>query len=166
MGMGATAGLHGGNLHWHGHISDIEYPDTPKTFITDGIRHALQSTIQTTPRLLDRHDQQVAINGHIALPTGTDDGAQQLRRQRVVQTVEVVSMVVAGHRDVAGKRQIGVGKIQQTGAWLCFLIIQIGSLWLSLTRQRPHPAHGQSLRVFGIKKSIRLGQRGQQIHVH
>ena len=47
-----------------------------------GRRHALRAAVEPAARLLDRHEQQVAVDRHVALAAGADDRREQLRLLR------------------------------------------------------------------------------------
>ena len=75
--------------------------------------HALRAAVEAAARLLDRHEQQVAVDRHVALSAGTDDRREQLRLLRRLDVVGVEAVEVADEDERAAEREIGVGEIQR-----------------------------------------------------
>ena len=80
-------------------------------------RSALTSSLtpsspqSTRPRVsCDRHDQQVANDGYVTLPTRADHRADEIRYAIRLQPVDIEAVVTARHQHVAGKGHIGIGE--------------------------------------------------------
>ena len=54
-----------------------------------GVGHALRPAVHPPARLLDRHEQQVVVDGEIALAARTRHRHVQLRLARILDVVEV-----------------------------------------------------------------------------
>ena len=69
---------------------------------------------QSTPaaRLLDRHDQQVAVDRDVALPARADHRGDEARVLRILDVVGIEAVEVAGEEVLALERQVGVGEVQ------------------------------------------------------
>ena len=69
----SATGLDRTHLHGPRQVADVENADSAEAFGADVIAHALESAVDPSPGLLHRHDQKVAYDGHITLPSGADD---------------------------------------------------------------------------------------------
>ena len=61
---------------------------------------ALDAAVDAAARLLDRHEQQVAVNRDVALAARADDRGHQLRPARVLDVVDVEAVEVADEQFV------------------------------------------------------------------
>ena len=119
VGVGAAAGLDGGHLHGVADVADVEDPDA----LEAGADGRVGSTIDASPTLLDRHEQQVAVRRQVALSTGADDRRLERRIRRVGDVVDVEAVEASGEGVVAVERQVGVeeaevariGRVEETG---------------------------------------------------
>ena len=66
-----------------------------------GAGNALHAAVDAAARLLDRHEQQVAVDRHVALTAGAHDRRQQSRPARVLDVVGVEAVEVAHEEVVA-----------------------------------------------------------------
>ena len=138
MGVRAAAGLHGGDLPGLREVADVEHAQAAEAFLRDVFHHALQAAVQPAAGFLDRHQQQVADDGHVALAARADHRADQRRHAIGAEAVGVEAVVVADHQHVAGKRHVGVGEAQQAAAPAAggFTLVALERLVLLLLRQR------------------------------
>ena len=60
-----------------------------------GVCDALRAAIDAAARLLHRHEQQVAVDRHVALAAGAHDRREQLRLARPLDVVGVEAVEVA-----------------------------------------------------------------------
>ena len=72
------------------------------------------AAVDAAARLLDRHEQQVAVDRHVALAARAHDRRQQLRLLRVLDVVDVEAVEVADEQAVAAEREVGVGEVQRS----------------------------------------------------
>ena len=108
----AAAGLHRGDLLRLLHVGDVEDADAAEPLVAHRRLDALRAAVDAAARLLDRHEEQVAVHRHVALAAGADDRRQQLRLLRVLDVVGVEAVEVADEEMVAAERQVGVGEVR------------------------------------------------------
>jgi hypothetical protein len=109
------AGLHRGDLPRLADVADVEDADAAESFLADRLGDALEAAVDTAAGLLDRHEQQVAVDRDVALATGTDHRGQQLRLARILDVVGVEAVEVADPHVGAGKCDVGVGEVEPAG---------------------------------------------------
>ena len=73
MGVGAVAGLDRPHLHGPAEVADIEDANPPEPVAAHVFGNALQAAVDPSPRLLHRHDEQVADDRDIALAARAHD---------------------------------------------------------------------------------------------
>ncbi len=66
----AAAGLHRRYLARLVEVGDVEDAHAAEALGAHGVVHALPAAVHPPARLLHRHEQQVAVDGHVALPAG------------------------------------------------------------------------------------------------
>ena len=106
----SAAGLNRGHLLRVFHVADVEDADAAESLGADGRLHALEAAIEPAARLLDRHEQQVAVDRHVALSAGADHRREQPRPPRILDVVGVEAVVVADDRVGALEGEVGVGE--------------------------------------------------------
>ncbi len=74
---------------------------------------ALGAAVDSAARLLDRHDQQVAADRYVSLPSRTDHRGDQLRPGRVRDVVDVEAAEIADEQLVALEREIGIREVER-----------------------------------------------------
>ena len=87
-----------------------------KRSLLTGFGHALHAAVDAAARLLDRHEQQVAVDRDVALAAGADDRRQQARALRALDVVGVEAVEVAHHHVRAAEGDVGIGEVQAAGA--------------------------------------------------
>ena len=87
-----------------------------KRSLLTGFGHALRAAIDAAARLLDRHEQQVAVDRDVALAARADDRREQPRALRALNVVGVEAVEVAHEQVRAAEREIGVGEVESAGA--------------------------------------------------
>src|SRR5262249_281010 len=105
------ARLNGSHLLRLPNVGDIENPNAAKTLATDGRLHALSSAVDPTARLFDGHEQQLAVDGDVALPARTYDGDQHPHFFRNFDTVSIESVETPHDEVIPRKRQIRVCEV-------------------------------------------------------
>ena len=110
--MRAAAGLHGGHLAGLAHVGDVEHADAAEALVADGRLDAAGAAVDAAARLLDRHDQQIAVNRDVALPARADHRGDEARVLRILDVVGIEAVEVADEELLAFERQIGVGEVQ------------------------------------------------------
>src|SRR5262245_49667648 len=95
MGMRAPAGLHCRHLSRLSHVGDVEDSDSPEPLGAHRVLHALRATVESAARLLDRHKEQVAMDGNVALAAGTNDGREQSRTPAALDVVRIEAVIIA-----------------------------------------------------------------------
>src|SRR5712691_4101985 len=106
--MLAPARLDRGDLLRLAQIADVEDPDPAKPLDADRRRHALGAAVEAASRLLDRHEQQSAAHGHVALAAWTDDRCQEAWLVRTLDVVDVEPVVVAHKGAGPAEREVGI----------------------------------------------------------
>src|SRR5262249_9565715 len=79
MGVRPAAGLHGGDLLRVVHVADVEDADAAEALRARLVRYALRATVDAATDLLDRHEQQVAVDRDVTLAAWTDERRLELR---------------------------------------------------------------------------------------
>ena len=172
VGVRAAAGLHRGDLPRPPQVADVEDPDAAEALRADGIGDALEPAVEAPPRLLDRHDQQVADHRHVALAAGADDGGYQPGRCRRLDPVGVEPVVAADEQPVPGERQIGDPEAEQASPLRVFLFLLLfllrRLLGLGVARLRLRLGfhrHAPARRTVGVEEARGLRARRHQGHV-
>ncbi len=75
----AAAGLHRRHLLRLLEVGDVEDADAAEPLRARRARHAPRAAVEAAARLLDRHEEQVAVDRDVALAAGADDRRDQLR---------------------------------------------------------------------------------------
>ena len=117
VGVRAAAGLHGRHLYRVGHVADVEDAHA----LEAGADGRVRAAVDPGPGLLDRHEQQVAVHRHVALPAGADDAGDDRRAGRVRNVEDVEPVEVAHERVVATEREVrgdeaevaGIGRVEE-----------------------------------------------------
>ena len=164
VGMRSAAGLHRRHLPGHPHVADVEDPDTAEALGAHRLRDSLQAAVEASPRLLDRHDQQVAHHRDIALTAGADHGRDQLRRGRNLDAVRVEPVEAADEHLIAGEREVRVAEVEQSAPLrrlLLFLLFGVVFLVLLVLLVFLFPLR----RRVGIEEAVRLRARRHERHV-
>src|SRR5690606_4511547 len=78
--------------------------------------HAAGAAVEAAARLLDRHEEQVAVDRHVTLAAGADDRRQQLRVTRVGDVVDVEPAEVADEELIAAEGEVRVREVERAGA--------------------------------------------------
>src|SRR5207302_65221 len=60
-------------------VTDVEDADAAETLGADRLLNALDAAVDPAADLLNGHEQQIAVDRHVALPARADDGGQQAR---------------------------------------------------------------------------------------
>src|SRR5262245_31326210 len=108
MRMRSAARLNGGYLPGLADIGDVEDADAAEPFGTDWRCHSLGAAIDTAACLLDRHDEQVAVNRDVALTAGAHHRRNQTRLPGVLDVVAVETVEVSHDEVITLERQVGV----------------------------------------------------------
>ena len=139
VGVGAAAGLDSGELLGIAEVGDVEDADSAEAVfawrgrwgaaesgggacwgvggwrgwgggdIAGGERNALGAAIDAAADGFNRHEEEVAVDGDVALAAGAHDGGGELRLLGVGDVVEVEAVVVADEDVVAAEGEVGVG---------------------------------------------------------
>ena len=142
-------------------IADVENADAAEPFGADLVLNTLRAAVDAAARLLDRHEQQVAVHRHVALPAGTHRRREQLRLPGDLDVVGVEAVEVAHEEVRAAEREVGVGESEHIREPRVGRFVRI---W----RRQVGIAFGRRRRAAGrlrIEKSFGLGQRGDALHV-
>jgi hypothetical protein len=111
--MRPAAGLHRGDLLRLSQRADIEDADAAETLRAGGRGHAAGATVDASEPLLDAHEEQVAVDGDVALPAGAHHRRLEARPLRVLDVVDVDPVIVADPEIVLAERQVGVRKAHE-----------------------------------------------------
>jgi len=115
--VAAAAGLHLTDLAHGGEVRDVEDAKTAEAFLAHISGNALKPAIDAPTRLLDAHDEDIAHNRDIALPAGAHNRTHQRRDTIIAQLVNVEAVIAACDHDIVEEGHIGVGKVEQRGAF-------------------------------------------------
>src|SRR5687767_10633500 len=110
--MRSAARLHGGYLFRLSDISDVEDTDATETLAADVRLNTLGAAVKPATRLLDRHEQQVAANRHVALAAGAHDGRELPWLPRGLDIVDIEPMEIADEDLTLAECEIGIPLIQ------------------------------------------------------
>ena len=97
-----------GSWHRVALVADVEDPDAAEALRVDRAGGALAAAVDAAAGLLDRHEEQVAVDRHVTLAARAHEGAAQGRVGRVGDVVELEAVEVAHDRRVAGEGEVGV----------------------------------------------------------
>ena len=103
----AAAGLHRRDLHRRVEVGDVEDAHAPEAERIPR-RDARCAAVRARPRLLGGHEEQVPVDGDLALPTRTHDSRPERRVVRIGDVVDQETVEVADEGVVALERQVGV----------------------------------------------------------
>ena len=175
--MRAAARLDGCDLLRFLDVADIEDADAAEPLRARRRFDALRAAVDAPARLLNRHEEQVAMNRDVALPSGTHRRRQQPRTLRAVDVVRVEAVEIADDHVVAAEREVGIREIQAAGP-LLRLRRRRRRLSLAAVRRlvagRPRRVAGAAAtlagqrlarRVLRIEEAARLRQARHAFHV-
>ena len=111
----SAARLHGRDLDRSGEVRDVEDADAAEALRVDGAGRTLRTAIDPPARLLDRHEEQVLVDGHLALPARADDRRHDLRVGRIGDVVDLEAVEVSDEGVVALEGEIGVDEREAPG---------------------------------------------------
>src|SRR5262249_16320763 len=114
----AAAGLDSCELLRIIDVTDVEDPDTAETLLTDRVANARGSAINSAPCLLHRHEQEIAIDGHVSLPTRANHRRNESRLRGIFDRIHREPIEVAHDRVIVSERQVGIRKIKSR-RWHC-----------------------------------------------
>src|SRR5581483_6533610 len=89
-------------------IADIEDADPAEPFLTRRIVDALAAAVEPAVVGLARDDQEVLVDGHVALRRGTVVRRSERRMTGIRNVPDLEAVEVALNDEVAGERHIGV----------------------------------------------------------
>src|SRR5207244_3565932 len=91
---------------------DVEDPDATETLGTDRRLNALRAAVDPPAGLLHRHEQQIAVNRHIALSARAYDRREQPRPLGAVDVVGIESVEAPHEEMISTEREIRVRETQ------------------------------------------------------
>ena len=100
-----------------GHVADVEDADTAQALFADWIRYTLDAAVDAAGQSLARNEQQILVDGHVALRRWTDIRHHQHRLERLRDIEHLKAVVVALNRVLAGKREVGVRHTEEFRGW-------------------------------------------------
>jgi hypothetical protein len=89
-------------------VGDVEDADAAEPVVADRFLHPLVATVQPAAEPLTGHEQQVVVDGDVALGSRAPIGDDRCRIRRIGDVPDLDPVVVALDGVVAGERQIGV----------------------------------------------------------
>ena len=93
-------------------VVDVVDADATKPLGADRIRDPLGTTVDTAAGFLDRDEQQVAVDGRIALAPGTHDTRAEGRARRIRKIPNLQSAEVALKDDLPHEREIRIDQME------------------------------------------------------
>ena len=115
MGVRSAAGLHLADLLGAREVRNVEDAQTAETLLAHILVHTLTPAVHAAACLFDRHDQEIADDGDIALSARTDYRAEQGWRFRLGEAVDIEAVVIAGDQHIAPERHVGLREREQWG---------------------------------------------------
>ena len=91
-------------------IRDVEDPDAANTLLAHRRGHTLSAAIQARRRCLGRHEQQVLVDGHVALRGRAIEAYLERRMRRVRDVPDLISVVAPLDRVRTDEREIRIGR--------------------------------------------------------
>src|SRR5207247_7360209 len=92
-----------------GDVGDVEDPDPPQPAGADRIVHPFLTTVEPPAHPLARHEEQVLVDGDIALRRRADKPDLQRRLGRVRKVPALEPLVIPLNRVLPGEREIWAG---------------------------------------------------------
>ncbi len=111
----APARLHVGDANRITEIGPIEDADPAQPVMTDGVGDALGAAVGAAVQRFARHEQEVAIHGHVALRSRTDERLVQFRDFDVRDVPDLHTVEVALNDVVTAERHVGVDEAEIAG---------------------------------------------------
>src|SRR5690349_24389267 len=112
MRVRSPARLNGRDLFRLRHVRDVEDADAAEPFGADRLLYASRAAVDAPARLLDGHEQQVAVNRKIALTAGADDRRDQARLRGGRDVVDVEAVEIADEQLVAPEGHVRVPELE------------------------------------------------------
>ena len=90
-------------------VGDVEDADAAQPIGAHRVPHALPAAVEPAAEALARDEEQIPVDGDVALRCRAVERLRQLRAGRVRDVPDLEAVVVALDRVVAGEREVGVG---------------------------------------------------------
>ena len=110
--MRAATGLDSGQLHRAVDVADVEDPHATEPFGVHRTGRALRAAVDPAARLLDRHEQQVSVDRHVALTAGADERRPQLRVGGIGEVVDLEAVEASDDGIGPAEREVGVDEAE------------------------------------------------------
>ena len=124
----SAARLDGGDLLRLADVADVEDADAAEPRRARRLGHPLRAAVDAAARLLDRHEEQVAVDRHVPLPAGAHHRGEKPRLLRRLDVVGIEAVEVADEHVGAAERDIRVGEVQAAAGRRRRLESRFGSL--------------------------------------
>ena len=108
--MGPATGLHGRHLAGRFQVRQVEDAHPAEALHADAVLHPLGAAVEASAGFLRGHEQQVAVDGHVALAAGTHDRDVQLDVAGVGDVVDLEAVVVALEEVIPLECEVRVGE--------------------------------------------------------
>src|SRR6266487_2841597 len=112
MRMRAAAGLDVSNVARVGNVGRVKNANAAQAVVTDRVRYPLLPAVRATVQRLTRDEQQVAVDGDIALRARANKGTPEHRMLDVRDVPDLDAREIALNDIVAAKREIGVDEVE------------------------------------------------------
>src|SRR5947208_14793009 len=116
MRMRAAAGLDVSNVARVGNVGRVENANAAQAVVTDRVRYPLLAAVRATVQRLTRDEQQVAVDGDIALRAREAKGPPRNRMLDVGDVQNLTAGEIALNDIVAANGEIGVDEVEV--AWV------------------------------------------------
>ena len=113
MGVRSAAGLDGRDLLRGPDVADVEDPHAAEALGVHSAVGTRCTAVDPAVVLLDRHEQQIAVNRHIALPARADDRGQQLGLPSPADVIDVEAVEVTDEQLAVRDGHVAVGQRQR-----------------------------------------------------
>ena len=110
-----ATGLHARQLHGVVDVADVEDAHAAEAIGVHRTGSALGAAVDPAARLLDRHEEQVAVHRHVTLAAGAHERRPQRRSRGIRDVVDLEAVEVADDGVVTGERQVGVHEAEVAG---------------------------------------------------
>src|SRR6266496_2318792 len=112
MGMRPAARLDVDDVPRTGEIGAVEDPDAAQPVMAHRVGHALRAAIGPAVQRFTGDEEEVAIDRHVALRSGTDERLEQLRHLGVADVPYLEAVKVALDDEIAAERQVRIDKTE------------------------------------------------------
>ena len=179
VGVRAAARLDRRHLLRLFQVADIEDSNAAETLRADRGRDPLGAAVDPAARLLDRHEEQMTVDGHVTLSARTHDRRDEARALAVLDVVAVEAVEAAHEEMRSAEREIGIEEVHRVrrggvvrgrrsrrlGRCRCLASTVRCSPVRRVGRSGTLGRRRRTGRRLGIEEAVRLRHAGDQLEV-